>query len=77
MIILHKANIIGTGEEVKGFLTILCGQYHITKVDNENIAYPVEADTIKPCLDEVRENLVHQYTLLKTALEDEISKIED
>ena len=55
MILHHKAVRIDNGEEVKGFLTKMWGQYHITTENDENTAYPVIEETITPCYDELEQ----------------------
>lgn len=51
MIILHKGNRIGNGEEVIGYVTKMWGQYHIILENDENTAYPVDEESIIPCFD--------------------------
>lgn len=55
MIVLHEAKRIDNQELVKGFLTKMWGSYHIISEDNENTAYPVVTESIKPCLNETDE----------------------
>lgn len=50
-VILHKGKRTDNGEVVTGFLTKMWGEYHILLEGNENTAYPVEKDSIEPCLD--------------------------
>lgn len=50
-IILHKGKRKDTGETVIGFLTKMSGQYHIIMEKDENTAYPVEEESIEPCLE--------------------------
>ena len=57
MVLHHKAKRMDNGEEVKGFLTKMWGQYHIITENDENTAYPVEKDTIEPCFDELENGL--------------------
>lgn len=52
MIILHKAQRIDNNEEVIGFITNLWGQYHIILENDENKAYPVITESIRPYFDE-------------------------
>lgn len=49
MVILHKAQRTDGEGEVKGFITKMWGEYHIICENDENTAYPVLEDTIKPC----------------------------
>jgi hypothetical protein len=49
-IVLHKGKRADNGEEITGLLTNMFGQYHIVLEEDENTAYPVEEDSIKPCL---------------------------
>lgn len=44
--ILFRAKRIDNGEWVEGLLTIMWGQYHIINPNDENTAYPIDADTI-------------------------------
>lgn len=44
--ILFKAKRVDNGEWVEGLLTIMWGQYHIINPSNENVAYPIDAETI-------------------------------
>lgn len=49
-IILHKGKRVDNGKEITGLLTKMFGQYHIVLEEDENTAYPVEENSIKPCL---------------------------
>lgn len=49
-IVLHQGIRMDNGKEITGFLTKKFGQYHIVLEENENTAYPVEEDSIRPCL---------------------------
>ena len=49
-IILHKGKRKDTGETVIGFLAKMWGEYHILMEEDENTAYPVEENSIEPCL---------------------------
>lgn len=49
-IVLHKGKRADNGEEITGFLTKMFGQYYIVLEEDENTAYPVEENSIKPCL---------------------------
>lgn len=49
-IVLHQGIRMDNGKEITGFLTKMFGQYHIVPEEYENIAYPVEEDSIKPYL---------------------------
>ena len=44
--ILFKAKRIDSGEWVEGFLTKMWGRYHIINENDENIAYPIDPETI-------------------------------
>ena len=44
--ILFKAKRVDNGEWVEGLLTVMWGQYHIINPQNENIAYPIDTETI-------------------------------
>lgn len=57
MILHHKAKRVDNGEEVKGFLTKMWNQYHITTEDDENTTYPVIEETIEPCYEELNQGL--------------------
>ena len=57
MVLHHKAKRMDNGEEIKGFLTKMWGQYHIITEKDENTSYPVEEDTIEPCFDELKNGL--------------------
>lgn len=50
MVIQHKAKRLDTGEEVKGVVTIMWGRHHIITEADENTAYPVQEETIEPCI---------------------------
>lgn len=50
-VILHKGKRLDNGEEITGFLTKMFGLYHIVLEEYENTAYPVEEDSIQPCLE--------------------------
>lgn len=50
-VILHKGKRKDNGEIVTGFLTKMWGEYHILLKKDENTAYPVEEDSIEPCLE--------------------------
>lgn len=49
-VVLHQGIRMDNGKEITGFLTKKFGQYHIVLEENENTAYPVEEDSIRPCL---------------------------
>ncbi|MBA4698498.1 MAG: hypothetical protein H2212_03610 [Ruminococcus sp.] len=51
MIILHKGNRVDNNEEVRGYLTMMWGQFHIVMENDENTAYPVLEKTISPCFE--------------------------
>jgi len=53
MVLHHKAKRIDNGEEIKGLIYKLFGQYHISLEEDENTAYPVDESTIEPCFDEL------------------------
>ena len=44
--ILFKAKRIDNSEWVLGLITIMWGQYHIINPEDENTAYPIDAETI-------------------------------
>ena len=44
--ILFKAKRIDNGEWVEGLLTVMWGQYHIINPNNENVAYPIDEETV-------------------------------
>lgn len=48
--VLHQGIRMDNGEGITGFLTKMFGQYHIVLEEDENTAYPVEEDSIKPYL---------------------------
>ncbi|KEI94956.1 hypothetical protein N496_18460 (plasmid) [Clostridium botulinum A2B3 87] len=48
MVVLHEAERIDGKGIVKGFITKMWGQYHIILENDENRAYPVVEETIKP-----------------------------
>ena len=50
MIVLHKGIRKDNGEEIRGFVTKMFGAYHILLEDDENTAYEIEPNTIRPCL---------------------------
>jgi len=50
-VILHKGKRLDNGEEITGFLTKMFGLCHIVLEEYENTAYPVEKDSIQPCLE--------------------------
>lgn len=62
-IVLHKANRIDNNEEITGFITKMFGQCHIIKVDDENSAYPIKEDTIKPCIEAFEVRSVRYETI--------------
>jgi len=47
-IVLHIGKRKDTGEMITGYLTKMRGEYYITLLSNENIAYPVEEESIEP-----------------------------
>ncbi len=47
-IVLHIGKRKDTGEMITGYLTKMWGEYYITLLSNENIAYPVEEESIEP-----------------------------
>lgn len=49
-IVLHQGIRMDNGKEITGLLTKMFGQYHIVLEEDENTAYPVEENSIKPCL---------------------------
>ena len=59
MIVKHKAKKAGTQEEIKGYLTKMWGQYHITTEEDENTAYPVEECTIEVCFEDADEKIIN------------------
>lgn len=44
--ILFRGKRLDNGEWVEGFLTKMWGRYHIINENDENIAYPIEPETI-------------------------------
>lgn len=44
--IIFKAKRTDNGEWVEGLLTVMWGQYHIINPSDENIAYPIDTETI-------------------------------
>lgn len=50
MIIQYKAKRMDNNEDIKGYLTKMWGQYHITMESDENTAYPVWENSIEPCI---------------------------
>lgn len=58
MILHHKARRIDNGEEVKGYLSKIWGQYHIITEDDENTAYSVDELSISPCFEELEQGLI-------------------
>ena len=50
-IVQHQGIRMDNGKKITGFLTKMFGQYHIVLEENENTAYPVEEDSIRPCLE--------------------------
>jgi len=44
--ILFKAKRVDNGEWVEGLLTMMWREYHIVNPSEENIAYPIDVDTI-------------------------------
>lgn len=76
MILHHKAIRIDTGEEIKGYLSKMWGQYHITAEEDENIAYPVDELSVSPCFDELEQGLIwiNDIIISKNLTAEEISK---
>lgn len=62
-----KAKRVDTGEWVEGFLTRMWQQYHIINPENENTAYPVDADTICHCIgaNDRTEKKMYEYDVVK------------
>ena len=44
--ILFKAKRKDNGEWVEGLITVMWGYYHIINPDDENVAYPIDFETI-------------------------------
>ncbi len=44
--ILFRAKRLDNGEWVDGLLTVMWGQYHIINPQNENVAYPIDPETV-------------------------------
>lgn len=62
-----KAKRVDNGEWVEGFLTRMWQQYHIISAENENTAYPVDADTICHCIGicDLAEKKMYEYDIVK------------
>ena len=51
MIVIHEAERLDGQGKVKGFVTKMWGQYHIIMENDENTAYLVKEESIRPVID--------------------------